>query len=177
MTSITPKDYCSSWRNQMRYGGPAALMPYIGIMETVLEASMHFESLPSELRLCCCEFLDAGSLARLELCARESLGSTDDSNRAWKQLAAGSSRGALVDCSDKQLAVVTAGVRALFPRSMDRVPEPLPPRPRYCIGDFVFSWVVCWQGENGFQIAAFEHLACHSSWDTDKPQALSLIHI
>ena len=36
------------------------------------EASFKFESLPSELRLCCCEFLDAGSLARLELCARES---------------------------------------------------------------------------------------------------------
>ena len=45
MTSITPKDYCSSWRNQMRYGGPAALMPYIGIMETVLEASMHFDNI------------------------------------------------------------------------------------------------------------------------------------
>ena len=38
------------------------------------EASMHFdfESLPSELRLCCCEFMDAASLARLEKCARES---------------------------------------------------------------------------------------------------------
>ena len=35
------------------------------------EASFKFESLPSELRLCCCEFLDAGSLARLETCARE----------------------------------------------------------------------------------------------------------
>ena len=29
----------------MRYGGPAALMPYIGIMETVLEASMHFDNI------------------------------------------------------------------------------------------------------------------------------------
>ena len=134
------------------------------------EASMHFESLPSELRLCCYEFLDAGSLARLEKCARENL---IDSKRAWKQLVAGSSRGALINCSDKHLAVVTAGVRALFPRSMDRVPELLPPRPRYCIGDFVFSWVVCWQGENGFQTAAFEHLACHSSWDREKPQAIA----
>lgn len=29
----------------MRYGGPAALMPYIGIMETVLETSMHFDNI------------------------------------------------------------------------------------------------------------------------------------
>ena len=91
------------------------------------EASFKFESLPKELRLCCCEFMDAASLARLEKCARESL---IDSKRAWKQLVAGSSRGALVDCSDKQLAVVTAGVRALFPRNMECVPvEPLPLRP------------------------------------------------
>ena len=138
------------------------------------DESITFESLPSELRLCCCEFLDAGSLARLETCARESL---IDSKRAWKQLVAGSSRGALINCSDKHLAVVTAGVRALFPRSMDRVPEPLPPRPRYCIGDFVFSWVVCWQGENGFQSAAFEHLACLSSWDRDKPQAMAELNV
>ena len=97
------------------------------------EASMHFdfESLPSELRLCCCEFMDAASLARLETCARESL---IDSKRAWKQLVAGSSRGALINCSDKHLAVVTAGVRALFPRSMDVPDEPLPPRPRYEVG-------------------------------------------
>ena len=122
------------------------------------EASFKFESLPSELRLCCCQFLDAGSLARLETCARESL---IDSKRAWKQLVAGSSRGALINCSDKHLAVVTAGVRALFPRSMDVPDEPLPPRPRYEVGDFLFTWVVYWQGETGFQTAAFEHLACH----------------
>ena len=142
------------------------------------DESMAFQSLPSELRLCCYEFLDAGSLARLELCARESFGSTDEKKRAWKQLVAGSSRGALVDCSDKQLAVVTAGVRALYPRNMEHVPaEPLPLRPRYCIGDFVFSWVVCWQGENGFQSAAFEHLACLSSWDRDKPQAMAELNV
>jgi len=135
------------------------------------EATFDFKSLPGELRLCCCEFLEAGSLARLELCTRESL---VDSKRAWKQLVAGSSRGALVDCSDKQLAVVTAGVRALYPRNMEHVPaEPLPLRPRYCIGDFVFSWVVCWQGENGFQSAAFEHLACLTSWDRETPQAIA----
>ena len=139
------------------------------------EASFKFEALPRELRLCCCEFMDAASLARLEKCARESL---IDSKRAWKQLVAGSSRGALVDCSDKQLAVVTAGVRALYPRNMEHVPaEPLPLRPRYCIGDFVFSWVVCWQGENGFQSAAFEHLACLSSWDRDKPQAMAELNV
>ena len=95
------------------------------------EATFDFKSLPGELRLCCCEFLDAGSLARLETCARESL---IDSKRAWKQLVAGSSRGALINCSDKHLAVVTAGVRALFPRSMDVPDEPLPPRPRYEVG-------------------------------------------
>ena len=139
------------------------------------EASFKFEALPRELRLCCCEFMDAASLARLEKCARESL---IDSKRAWKQLVAGSSRGALVDCSDKQLAVVTAGVRALYPRNMEQVPaEPLPLRPSYCIGDFVFSWVVCWQGENGFQSAAFEHLACLSSWDRDKPQAMAELNV
>ena len=139
------------------------------------EASFKFESLPSELRLCCCEFLDAGSLARLEKCARESL---IDSKRAWKQLVAGSSRGALVDCSDKQLAVVTAGVRALYPRDMLRFPgEPLPPRPRYCVGDFLFTWVVYWQGETGFQTAAFEHLACHTSWDREKPQAIAELNV
>ena len=44
------------------------------------DESMAFQSLPSELRLCCYEFLDAGSLARLELCARESFGSTDEKN-------------------------------------------------------------------------------------------------
>jgi hypothetical protein len=103
------------------------------------EASMHFESLPSELRLCCYEFLDARSLTRLELCARECLGSTDETKRAWKQLVVGSSRGDLVDCSDKQLAVVTAGVRALFPRGMmarfDGLDEvPLPPPPEHCLG-------------------------------------------
>ena len=136
------------------------------------EASFKFESLPSELRLCCCEFLDAGSLARLEKCARESL---IDSKRAWKQLVAGSSRGALVDCSDKQLAVVTAGVRALYPRDMRPLPEELlPPRPRYCVDeDFLFTWVVSWQGETGFQNAAFEHLACHTSWDRETPQAIA----
>ena len=139
------------------------------------EASFKFESLPSELRLCCYEFLDAGSLARLEKCTRKSL---IDSKRAWKQLVAGSSRGALVDCSDKQLAVITAGVRALYPRDrLSYTEELLPPRPRCCLGDFVFSWVVCWQGENGFQIAAFEHLACHSSWDTEKPQAIAELNV
>ena len=141
------------------------------------EASMHFdfESLPSELRLCCCEFLDAGSLARLEKCARESL---IDSKRAWKQLVAGSSRGALVDCSDKQLAVITAGVRALYPRDrLSYTEELLPPRPRYEIGDFLFTWVVYWQGETGFQIAAFEHLACHTSWDREKPQAIAELNV
>ena len=143
------------------------------------EASMHFESLPSELRLCCCEFLDAGSLARLELCARESLGSTDETKRAWKQLAAGSSRGDLVDCSDKQLAVVTAGVRALFPRGMmahsDGLDDvPLPPPPEHCLGDFVFTWFICWQGENSpFQTAAFEHLACHSTYDRETPRVIA----
>ena len=146
------------------------------------EASMHFESLPSELRLCCYEFLDAGSLARLELCARESLGSTDESKRAWKQMVAGSSRGDLADCSDKQLAVVTAGVRALFPRGMmarsDGLDDvPLPPRPEHCLGDFVFTWFMCWQGENGFQNAAFEHLACHTSWDREQPQAIAELHL
>ena len=136
------------------------------------EATFDFKSLPGELRLCCCEFLEAGSLARLELCTRESL---VDSKRAWKQLVAGSSRGALVDCSDKQLAVVTAGVRALYPRDMRPLPEELlPPRPRYCVDeDFLFTWVVCWQGENGFQNAAFEHLACHTSWDRETPQAIA----
>ena len=145
-----------------------------------IDEAMHFEfeSLPSELRLCCCQFLDAGSLARLELCAREGLGSTDETKRAWKQLAAGSSRGNLVDCSDKQLAVVTAGVRALFPRDMmarsDGLDDvPLPPRPEHCLGDFVFTWFMCWQGENGFQNAAFEHLACHSSWDREAPRAIT----
>ena len=138
------------------------------------EASFKFESLPSELRLCCCEFLDAGSLARLETCARESL---IDSKRAWKQLVAGSSRGALINCSDKHLAVVTAGVRALFPRSMDVPDEPLPPRPRYEVGDFLFTWVVYWQGETGFQTAAFEHLACHTSWDREKPQAIAELNV
>ena len=138
------------------------------------EASFKFESLPSELRLCCCEFLDAGSLARLETCARESL---IDSKRAWKQLVAGSSRGALINCSDKHLAVVTAGVRALFPRSMDVPDEPLPPRPRYEVGDFLFTWVVYWQGETGFQTAAFEHLACHTSWDREKPQAIDELNV
>ena len=96
------------------------------------EASFKFESLPRELRLCCCEFMDAASLARLEKCARENL---IDSKRAWKQLVAGSSRGALVDCSDKQLAVITAGVRALYPRDrLSYTEELLPPRPRYCVG-------------------------------------------
>ena len=142
------------------------------------DESMAFQSLPSELRLCCYEFLDAGSLARLELCARESLGSTDESKRAWKQMVAGSSRGDLADCSDKQLAVVTAGVRALFPRGMmarsDGLDDvPLPPRPEHCLGDFVFTWFMCWQGENGFQSAAFEHLACHSSWDREAPRAIT----
>ena len=139
------------------------------------DESMAFQSLPSELRLCCYEFLDAGSLARLELCARESFGSTDEKKRAWKQLVAGSSRGALVDCSDKQLAVVTAGVRALYPRDMRPLPEELlPPRPRYCVDeDFLFTWVVSWQGETGFQNAAFEHLACHTSWDRETPQAIA----
>ena len=139
------------------------------------EASFKFESLPKELRLCCCEFMDAASLARLEKCARESL---IDSKRAWKQLVAGSSRGALVDCSDKQLAVITAGVRALYPRDrLSYTEELLPPRPRYEIGDFLFTWVVCWQGENGFQTAAFEHLACHTSWDREQPQAIAELSV
>lgn len=30
-----------------------------------------------------------------------------------------------------------------------------------------------WQGETGFQNAAFEHLACHSSWDREQPQAIA----
>ena len=34
-----------------------------------------------------------------------------------------------------------------------------------------------WQGETGFQTAAFEHLACHTSWDREKPQAIAELNV
>ena len=85
------------------------------------EASFKFESLPSELRLCCCEFLDAGSLATGDVRGESLI----DSKRAWKQLVAGSSRGA-------SLIVQTSTWRS-SPRRAGAVPkawmfrEPLPP--------------------------------------------------
>ena len=70
--------------------------------------------LPAAVVLVACEFLDAASLGRLEICGKTSLG---DKARAWREKAAGVTRGNLAQLSNKQLLAAQARVQALIPSS------------------------------------------------------------
>ena len=134
-------------------------------METDDSTPLSLTTLPSELLLGCCSFLDAWGLGRLELCARSSLG--EEADRAWKQLTAGVPRGDLTGCSSKRFAIAHARARELFPNSCgevyNRLPAPMQPKElRITYEEFVFSWGFFWRDGDSLQSALFEHLTlCH----------------
>ena len=70
--------------------------------------------LPAAVVLVACEFLDAASLGRLEICGKSSLG---DKTRAWSEKAAGVARGTLAQLSNKRLLAAQARVQELIPSS------------------------------------------------------------
>jgi len=72
--------------------------------------------LPAAVVLVACEFLDAASLGRLEVCGKTSLG---DKTRAWSEKAAGVARGNLGQLSNKRLLAAQARVQALIPSSSE----------------------------------------------------------
>ena len=57
-------------------------------METDDSTPLSLTTLPSELLLGCCSFLDAWGLGRLELCARSSLGEEEADDRLGDSLRA-----------------------------------------------------------------------------------------
>ena len=72
--------------------------------------------LPAAVVLVACEFLDAASLGRLEICGKSSLG---DKTRAWSEKAAGVTRGNLASLSNKRLLAAQARLQALIPSSSE----------------------------------------------------------
>ena len=77
-------------------------------------SSAAWVKLPAAVVLVACEFLDAASLGRLEICGKSSLG---DKTRAWSEKAAGVARGTLAQLSNKRLLAAQARVQELIPSS------------------------------------------------------------
>ena len=78
------------------------------------QPSAAWRRLPAAVVLETCKYLDAASLGQLEICGKTSLG---DKARAWREKAAGVTRGNLAQLSNKQLLAAQARVQALIPSS------------------------------------------------------------
>lgn len=135
---------------------------------------MSLLSLPSTVLLEIASAIPGRSLGSL-LQTRKCIFSSADTQRAWKQIAG--PRGALVDYTNQQLAVVHDRVRSLLPRSMDEFRgEPDPPAqplPYRAFHEFAFTWAFFWQDGEKLQSATIEHISCFSYDDPDHPLEVS----